>query len=213
MESVEKLLDEEQSTPFGHGSHVHSSLLSLWSLRYCTFGSQSSANFHAGLSHALCSTFGVLPAAHNEHAVEPRRSLYFPMGQSAHSSVPGAAAPNLPKSQPEQTELAAGEYSPVEHSRHLSASSSGPRYSPSTQSLHGVPALPGIHVVHVALLLIDDLPMAQLKHLSASSSGPRYSPSTQSLHGVPALPGMHVVHVALPLMDDLPMTHSRHASG
>ena len=180
MESVEKLLGCEQSTPDGHVSQVHFVLSSLSSLRYYTFGSQSPGSVHAGLSHALCSAFGVLPTAHDEHAVEPRRSLYFPIGQSAHSSVPGAAAPNLPKSQPEQTELAAGEYSPVEHSRHLSASSSGPRYSPSTQSLHGVPALPGMHVVHVALPSMEDLPMSHLRHSSASSSGPRYFPAMHS---------------------------------
>ena len=179
MESVEKLLGCEQSTPDGHVSQVHFVLSSLSSLRYCTFGSQSPGSFHAGLSHALCFAFGVLPATHNEHVVEPRRSLYFPIGQSAHS--PGVA-PNFPKSQPEQTELAAVEYSPMAHSRHLSALSSGPRYFPLTQFLHGVPALPGMHAVHVALPSMDDLPMAQLKHLSALLSGPRYSPATQSLH-------------------------------
>lgn len=67
------------------------------SLRNCLPNSQSSGNFHAGLSQPLLMLFEVFPPGHDAHFSFPRASLYSFSGQDVH--IPGAL-PNLPSSHP-----------------------------------------------------------------------------------------------------------------
>ena len=135
--------------PGGHVLHAHFSR----SPTSCRYSWPILQVPQGGFSHAVCISFEVLPAGHLEHCCWPRVSWYCSSGQATH--LP-AVAPNLPRSQPEQTTLAAVvEYLPISQLKHLSGSSLGPRYLPSPHSSQEVPALPGIQSVQVALPLIE----------------------------------------------------------
>ena len=80
-------------------------------------------------------------------------------------------------------------------SKHLTEESTGPRYLPAIQSLHGVPARPGIQSVQAALPFFDDLPIPQIVQNVAFCSA-AYVPTEHFSHIIGGLcllnvPGIH----------------------